>query len=122
MWKNKLLNPRLLVATLICLLLAITYLSLTPKYTVSVGNDKLGHLIAYTVLMTNAGLLSILLKHRFIFPIVLTLLYGALMEVGQHFVPGRDFSGLDLVANTSGIAIGSVLSILLFHFSTKQST
>ena len=33
--------------------------------------------------------------------------YGAALELGQSFVPGRDMSALDMVANGLGVAIGS---------------
>lgn len=122
MWKNKLFHPKLLRVTLVILLLAIAYFSLTPKYSISVGNDKVGHLIAYTVLMSNAGLLSKQFGRGFGLPIMLTLLYGVLMEFGQHFVPGRDFSFLDILANSAGVAIGSLLSFLLFRMLSKTSS
>ena len=37
--------------------------------------------------------------------------YSGLMEIGQHFVPGRSMSGLDLVANGLGVGLGMVLAI-----------
>ena len=37
--------------------------------------------------------------------------YSGLMEVGQHFVPGRYISGLDLLANGLGVGLGMILAI-----------
>jgi VanZ family protein len=38
--------------------------------------------------------------------------YGFLMELLQGFVPGRDPSGLDMIANSSGILVGLVIFLL----------
>ena len=38
-------------------------------------------------------------------------IYSGLMEIGQHYVPGRSMSGLDLLANGIGISLGMVLAI-----------
>lgn len=100
--------------TLVMLLLVIAYLSLTPTETMTIGNDKISHFIAYSVLMLNAGLISF--EHRSIFlrTILLVSLYGAAMEIGQYFVPGRVMSGYDMLANISGVMTGTVISVL-FH-------
>jgi len=35
--------------------------------------------------------------------------YGLFMEILQGFVPGREVSGLDLLANSVGVGIGFLL-------------
>ena len=100
--------------TLVALLLTIAYLSLTPTETITIGNDKISHFIAYSVLMLNAGLISYGHKTSFVRAFVLVTLYGAGMEFGQYFVPGRVMSGYDMLANISGVIAGTVVSIL-FH-------
>ena len=40
------------------------------------------------------------------------IVYGALMEVGQRFVPGRMMSGLDIVANALGVVAVAAVYVL----------
>jgi VanZ family protein len=47
------------------------------------------------------------------------ILYGGLMEFLQGFVPGREVSAWDLVANTSGVLIGFAL-IQLFEKANNK--
>ena len=104
----------MLRVTLFIIILAIAYLSLTPKYTITIGNDKISHFIAYGTLTINAGLLTIKNPKSFRSAIALCIVYGGLIEVGQYYVPGRFMSFYDIVANTAGVAIGTVV-VLLFH-------
>jgi len=41
--------------------------------------------------------------------IVLLLAFGMQIEIVQSFIPGRDFSGFDVVADSVGIVIGIVV-------------
>jgi len=100
----------LLRISLAAVIIGITYLSLTPTTSVSVGNDKVGHLIAYAVLMTNLGLFFI--DKKIWVAIVLALFYGAFMEFGQYFVPGRMVSMYDMLANAGGVLIGWGIVVL----------
>ena len=102
----------ILRVSLVLVLAAIAYLSLTPTTSISVGNDKVGHFIAYSALMTNMGLVTLTKMKSFRIGIVFSICYGMLMEIGQHFVPGRTFSMLDMVANVSGVLIGVTISLL----------
>lgn len=99
---------------LIVVLVGITYMSLTPLDIVVVGNDKTGHLMAYLILMFNAGLVFFNSTKQFVRAIVFCLIYGALLEVCQYFIPGRFMSGYDMVANASGVVIGVLLTYLLY--------
>lgn len=49
----------------------------------------------------------------YIVALLLLFLLGPLIEMLQHFVPGRDASALDQVANTAGLLSGALLSRLL---------
>ncbi|MDC0100279.1 MAG: VanZ family protein [Crocinitomicaceae bacterium] len=97
---------------LVLLLSAIAYLSLTPSTSVSVGNDKVGHFIAYGTLMINIGLVTLPKMKHFRSGIIFAICYGMLMETGQYFVPGRTFSMYDMLANVSGVGLGIILSFL----------
>lgn len=97
-------NTWLLKISLACTILGITYLSLSPSPEVTAGNDKVGHLIAYGVLMIHVGWLFP--RNKLWLAAILSFLYGAFMEFGQYFVPGRFVSSLDLLANTAGVLLG----------------
>ncbi len=94
---------------LILLLFVVAYLSLTPKYTIDVGNDKLGHIIAYTTLSLNTGMIFYRMGKLFWQSGLALVIYGALLELGQHFVPGRTLSLYDMGANAIGVIIGTIV-------------
>lgn len=87
-----------------------------PKLGIS---DKINHLLAYFLL---AILLNLTLmyqrKSRFLFEkaalvtIIICLLYGALDEIHQMFIPGRFAEILDWVADASG----AILGVFLVYF------
>lgn len=104
----------LLKTSLVCVIVGITILSLLPpKSGVELGeHDKINHFIAYTVFSLNAGLLATTWKrHFYLLPFLIG--YGLLMEYCQGFVPGREPSWLDALANTTGVAIGFVAASFL---------
>jgi VanZ family protein len=41
--------------------------------------------------------------------VALLLAFGMLIEIVQAFIPGRDFSGFDVIADSVGITIGIVV-------------
>jgi VanZ family protein len=99
--------------SLILVILGITFLSLKPPaggIEIKI-NDKLGHLLAYCVLVVNAGL--IVAKNKWLLIAISTFAFSALLEYLQGFVPGRSVDWKDLIANIGGAAIG-YLVLLLF--------
>jgi len=90
--------------------LLITYLSLAPEPDMpTVGNDKLSHLLAYAGFATLAiGLF--LSRRNYLFACLGIVAYSGLMEVVQHFIPGREMSALDLLANTAGVVLVLVVT------------
>ena len=105
--------------SLVAIVLGIAYLSLTPLESITIGNDKISHFIAYGVLMSNVGLLTYHKTKSFLVGITLSLAYGALIEVAQYFVPGRFMSGYDMLANAGGVGFG-VLVTLLFYKPVRK--
>ena len=97
---------------LILVVVSIAYLSLTPSDTISIGNDKIGHFIAYAVLTTIIGLIWYPKLKSFGVGVVLAILYGALIEIGQYFIPGRSMSGYDILANSGGVLLGVIITIV----------
>lgn len=104
---------------LVCVVIivgGIAYLSLTPTDTITIGNDKISHFIAYGTLMSTAGLLAFPSRKNVLWTIILCALYGILIEIGQHFVPGRDMSIYDVFANVTGVLLGTLVSFLTHKF------
>lgn len=100
------------LSTLLTLLL-ITYFSLkTPDGHDLPTNDKVGHFLAYTVLSIHLLLLS-KTKRGNLFAVLFSIFYGLLMEFFQGFVPEREPSFYDFIANSLGTLIGLGV-ILLF--------
>ena len=99
--------------SLLGIIVGITYLSLSPSPKLTASNDKVGHFIAYGTLMLNLGILVVGNRKKLIQAAVFVLIYGGLMEFGQYFVPGRSVSALDLLANTGGVLIGVLLTLIL---------
>lgn len=102
-------------------LIIITTLSVIPfpdnSLTISVS-DKLIHFIAYfmtTLLLTLAfkqGKILFLFFYGF-----LVFFYSTAIELVQFFLPYRDFSAGDIVANISGILSFSFLHLLYLWMS-----
>jgi VanZ family protein len=90
-----------------------TYLSLTPRpgAIFEEAPDKFLHLICWMVLLIS---LRIAMPRVRNFPwIALGLFaYSTLVEFGQMLVPGRFFSGGDIVANGVGVALGYLVVVV----------
>ena len=76
------------------------------------GSDKIIHAVGYCLLLISCDLAyrtsnKLYGKVAFIFTFSLT------MEVLQHFVPNRNFSFLDLLANLTGLSVGYLILRLL---------
>ena len=97
----------------LAVLLGITILSLLPpKSGVEIqSNDKINHFVAYAVL-SFCSLTSAQGK-RFWRILLLCIAYGIFMELAQGFVPGREQSLYDALANSLGVAIGWTIFRLL---------
>ena len=92
--------------------LLLNWQLLTPVTIVQAGGwDKLFHFSGFFVLagMLAQGWQQLSCVQWF----TSLLLYAALTEVLQHFIPGRSFSIMDWLANGLGIATGLLLSYLL---------
>lgn len=114
--KNSVMNvnkEKLLLISLILVFIGIAILSLLPPKSIEkIGeHDKINHFIAYAVLSLNVGLVVKKFK-TFAFYIPLLIAYGLLLEYLQGFVPGRQPSWLDAIANSMGVCIGFVLILI----------
>lgn len=103
----------LCVGQFILLLLLYSYLSLTgtPGDHVPLYNDKLMHFAGYTLagLSLSAAAPNWSLVSKWLF----LLCYSSLIEVIQHWVPVREFSLGDILANSLGALAGVGLGAFL---------
>ena len=102
-------NPRITLITfrvaLVVSLIITMYLATTQREfpVIEDTNDKVNHILAFCVLAFLADYSAP--KVRFNLSKGLTILgYGLLIEVIQYFLPYREFSLFDLVADGVGIA------------------
>jgi VanZ family protein len=107
-------KDKLFLASLILVFIGIAILSLLPPKSIEkIGeHDKINHFIAYAVLSLNVGLVVKKLK-TYLLCLPLLIGYGILLEYCQGFVPGRQPSLLDALANSIGVSIGFILYLLL---------
>ena len=105
-------QERLARVCLVAILMGITFLSLksVSQHTSIRVNDKVGHFIAYALFSLNALVVWRQRQPKFKIGLALALFgYGLLMEFLQGFVPGREVSAYDLLANSIGVGIGYLL-------------
>ena len=91
------------------ILVGITILSLLPpKSGLEIqSNDKINHFTAYACL-TFCGLAANIRKRALVI-VLFFILFGIFMEWLQGFVPGRDQSFFDTIANMLGVGIGFII-------------
>jgi VanZ family protein len=100
--------------------ISITVLSLMPPESGRElpTNDKVGHFMAYGVFAFIS--LSYGIRRFSISKILLfNFSFGILMEYCQGFIPGREPSLLDALANTGGIILGG---LIYFYNSRKKNS
>ena len=99
------------------LLVIYTYLGITPhpENSIPVFNDLLMHFAGYSVAAISISFArpTWALRHRAGFLII----YSIAIEIAQHFNPPRTFSGLDILANTSGVLLGLTIVMLLVKYA-----
>lgn len=84
----------------------IIYLSLVPRLSLPEVSysDKVGHLLAYFVLQLSGGIgFGRATSVRIV--LVFSIFLGLGLEMAQLYVPGREASIADMIANLGGIAL-----------------
>jgi VanZ family protein len=124
-WLTVLTNQGPLIAYAALIFLASSMSKLAPPDIGIAFIDKIAHGFEYGLFF----LLALRAVNRppagfshgaaYVLAFVLTVVYGALDEFHQSFVPGRDADVLDLVADTSG-AILAAVGYFLFHRSMNR--
>ena len=87
-------------------LMLVTWQALTPQMLEPVEsiNDKLGHALVFLLLAAISDHAYATTRYN-LKKIVLLMLYGISIEIIQHYVPGRTFSFLDMLADGSGLLV-----------------
>jgi VanZ family protein len=92
----------------------VAILSLQPGDGSSIGPyDKVAHLVTYGIFAALAHRMNLSARH-YVYVCIGIVAYGGLLEVAQSFVPGREMSVLDLLANTLGVALALLLRTKYF--------
>jgi VanZ family protein len=95
---------------------AIIILSLIPGNIQGISNyDKIEHFTAYFIL---SFLCSYSFRNRILFFIILNIAMGLIIEYIQSFIPGRDMSAFDAIANSLGILSGYIIFMIVIKFET----
>ena len=103
------MNKYLLTSAILLFVVISTLSLLPPESGVELpSNDKLSHFLAYSAFSLNVALLVFKRSHL-ILAYLFVFMYSILIEYLQGFVPGREPSGLDLIANLSGITLGAII-------------
>ncbi len=90
-------------------------------------SDKIEHFSAYFILavLLNLAMMFqnkyLLIKRKaWLFTLLIILSYGALDEIHQLFIPGRDCELLDWVSDSSGSLLGvGLVRILIIYFKYR---
>jgi VanZ family protein len=77
-------------------------------------NDLILHFIGYAILI-NSSLLAYGISSKKINRFIYLFAFSFTMEIIQHFVPYREFSFLDLMANALGLFIGLIIGLTTFR-------
>lgn len=87
----------------------VTVTSLSPGSDVRLdGLDKVVHLLVYYIFAV-LGYRMLGNKQRYSYVCIGIIVYSALLELAQSYVPGRHMSGYDLVANIAGVVLGALV-------------
>jgi VanZ family protein len=87
----------------------VAIISLQPGDGSSIGPyDKVAHFLTYGIFAVLAHRLK-LSGRQFMYVCIGIVAYSGLLEVAQSFVPGREMSVLDLLANTLGVVLAAQL-------------
>lgn len=104
------------------LLLIYTWLGVAPTESIYIAsyNDKLMHFTGYIILM-NSCLFAYGTRPGKAVMFFSLLLYSFMIEVIQYFLPYREFSLLDLLANGLGLVIGQVFGLTVARLMEKYN-
>jgi VanZ family protein len=114
-FSDRLKRNTLFQIALFLAVISITYLAFKHKPLESnyEGGDKIHHLLAFFVLaFLLEGSFDLWARH-FWLKVTILLSYGLFIEFVQWFIPSREFSLLDILADLSGAIIYYFIAILI---------
>ena len=83
--------------------------SLSPGGNQSVEHlDKVVHLLVYYIFAV-LGYRMLANKRHYLYMCLGIVAYSGLIELGQSYIPGREMSAFDLLANIVGVALGALV-------------
>lgn len=87
----------------------VTVTSLRPGNDVNIDSmDKVVHFLVYYIFAV-LGYRSLANKRYYLHMCLAIIAYGGLLELGQSYIPGRDMSGYDFLANALGVVLGAAV-------------
>ena len=87
----------------------VAFTSLYPGGSQSVEHlDKVVHLLVYYIFAV-LGYRMLANKRHYLYMCFGIVAYSGLIELGQSYIPGREMSMLDLLANIVGVALGALV-------------
>lgn len=105
------------ILSFIVILIIIEFLATATAgvESVTLGWDKLNHIAAFTVLyiLVSLAFEDLNIVYRFL----LLFVFGLQIEIAQSFLPPREFSSLDVVADIVGVVFG----FLVYHTLVRHS-
>lgn len=70
--------------------------------------DKVVHLLIYYIFAV-FGYRMLANKRYYLYLCLGIITYSGLIELGQSYIPGREMSGFDLLANIAGVVLGAAV-------------
>jgi len=100
--------------------LIITYFSLTTiEHTISKSVwDKASHFIAYLILVILIRMVHV--RFNYLTCVITCFSYSFIIECIQYFIPDRNFSILDMLANLLGTVLGVIIYYLVIEKYFKE--
>lgn len=95
-----------------------------PQIPLFDGADKVVHIMMYFIfsMLSSWALKTEIYRSRILFIIPATIGWGLLMEISQFEMHiGRSFSWYDALANSVGVAIGTIIYLMVTRNAYKRS-
>jgi len=89
-----------------------------PPGTLKHGIDKVAHLVTYLLLFISLDF-AFASGRRLVVKMILLFAFSWLIEILQHFMPPREYSLYDLLANLTGLSLGLLPVLFLKRYRRR---